>query len=351
MLIRLLNNKIDFITQDYIEVTSAGVEVFAPLKNDTIVITGGTGFMGTWIVGLLAFLNDHHSFNMNIILVARQMDHFKLQRPHLANRNDIKLISADVRHFADLPMDTNWIIHAAATPDNRVHATRPLETMSVIANGTHSILRAAERCSNFKMLLNISSGLIYGSQPLLNNALQESHAGAPLCGTVTSAYAEAKRYAETLCAASRSEARMPVMTVRPFAFIGPYQSLERPWAINNFINDALSGRAIRIMGDGNTIRSYLYASDMAYWILTMLVRGQAGETYNLGSDEEIDLKTLAEMVSAKLRGGHQIQLRVGNGNQASRFIPDLSFAAKQLHLTRTVDLDTALTKTIAWHQL
>jgi dTDP-glucose 4,6-dehydratase len=317
-----------------------------------IVITGGTGFVGTWLAGLLAYLNDHHQFNTHVILVARNIDSFKATRPHLAARRDIKLVSADIRHYSDLPMETNWIIHAAASPDNRLHATQPLETMSVIANGTYSILRAAERCSNFKMLLNMSSGLIYGAQPLQQQQISETYAGAPKCATVTSAYAEAKRYAETLCAASRSQARMPVVIARPFAFIGPYQSLERPWAINNFINEGLSGKTIRILGDGNTVRSYLYASDMAYWTLAMLARGESGEIFNLGSDEAIDLKSLATLISQKMTANSDVQLSAsGNQQQTSRFIPDLTLAQTRLKLTRTVDLQTALVKTIKWHQL
>lgn len=352
MLVNMTNAVTDFITQDYVEVTKQGIDAFKPLQNDTIVITGGTGFVGTWVAGLLAFLNDCHSFNTQIILLARNIDHFKATRPHLAHRRDIKLISADIRHFSDLPAETNWLIHAAATPDNRVHATQPLETMSVIANGTYSILRAAERCSNFKMLLNLSSGLIYGSQPLNQSSINESYAGAPKCGSASSAYAEAKRFAETLCAASRSQARMPVVTVRPFAFIGPYQSLERPWAINNFINDAISGKNIRILGDGNTIRSYMYASDMAYWILSILAGADSGETYNLGSTEEINLKNLATVISEKVANKPEITFSAASNQiQSSRFIPDLAYAKKNLNLNTTVTLNRAIEKTINWHSL
>lgn len=352
MIVNLRHQATDFLTADYQAVTANGVEIFYPIKNDVVVITGGTGFVGTWLAGLIAFLNDYHQFNTQVILVARNIESFKVTRPHLAARPDIKLVSADIRHYSDLPMDTNWIIHAAASPDNRLHATQPLETMSVIANGTYSILRAAERCSNFKMLLNLSSGLIYGAQPMQQQNMHESYAGAPKCATVTSAYAEAKRYAETLCAASRSQARMPVVIARPFAFIGPYQSLERPWAINNFINEALCGKTIRILGDGNTVRSYLYASDMAYWLLAMLARGESGEIFNLGSDEAIDLKSLAAVISQKCVSKPNVQLSTaGNHPQTSRFIPDLTFAETRLKLKRTVDLHTALEKTIKWHQL
>lgn len=343
---------LDLILNDYHHVTANKTESLAAIKNTTLVITGGTGFVGTWLAGLIAFLNDHHAFNVNLILIGRNIEHFKMTRPHLAKRNDIQLLSSDIRYLAELPQETNWLIHAASNPDNRFHASSPMETMSIIANGTYSILRAIERCADFKMLLNLSSGLIYGSQPMTHPAIDEHYIGAPKCGTVSSAYAEAKRFAETLCHSSRSQARIPVITARPFAFIGPYQSLERPWAINHFIKDALSHKPIRVLGDGGTIRSYLYASDMAFWLLSILTRGQSGEIYNLGSDEAVTLKELAAMITALIDPAIEIQLSTAsNQPKNSRFVPEITFAQNNLQLAVTTDLHHALKKTIAWNTL
>ncbi len=69
--------------------------------------------------------------------------------------------------------------------------------------------------------------------------------------------------------------KLPVVTARPFAFIGPYQGLDKPWAVNNFLRDALLGVPIRILGDADTVRSYMYPSDMAFWLLAILAEGVA----------------------------------------------------------------------------
>ncbi|MES2217671.1 MAG: NAD-dependent epimerase/dehydratase family protein [Pseudomonadota bacterium] len=344
---------LDFILEDYRKVIGVKQESLAALKNDAVVITGGTGFIGTWLTGLITYLNDYHSFNTQVVLIAKNINHFKVTRPHLANRKDVKLIAADVRYLMELPADTNWLIHAAGTPDNRFHATYPLETMSTIANGTYSVLRAVERCSNFKMLLNLSSGLIYGQQPFQQELMDENFAGAPKCGTASSAYAEAKRYAETLCHASRSQARIPVVTARPFAFMGPYQSLEAPWALNNFIKDALSGHEIRVLGDGETVRSYMYASDLAFWLLSILSRSQSGEVYNVGSAESVTLAELASRVANQFDFKVEIKLRTSAATalQNSRFVPDVTSAQIKLQLGLTVDLTAAIERTIAWNQL
>lgn len=345
-------SSVDLILEDYDNVTQSRITSLALLKNNVVVITGGTGFIGTWIAGLIAYLNDHHSFNTQVILIARNLDYFRMSRPHLI-RNDVKLIAADVRYLIELPTETNWLIHAAGIPDNRFHSTYPLDTMSIIASGTYSVLRAVERCSNFKMLLNISSGLIYGLQQLKQTRINEVYAGAPKCGTVSSAYAEAKRYAETLCHSSRSQARIPVVTARPFAFIGPYQSLEMPWAINNFIKDAMSGNSIRVLGDGKTVRSYMYASDMAFWLLNILAKGKSGEIYNIGSPTSITLEKLASIIASQVDSQLEIKLRTSFSNQVqnSRFVPDVSFAQNTLQLSITVSLREAIERTIKWNKL
>ena len=344
---------IELVHEDLDKALKGQVERLAPLKGDMLVVTGGTGFMGTWISELVAYLNDRHAFETRLVLLARSTDQFRSQRPHLANREDIQLLKSDVRHTIEVPKETNWLIHAAANPDTRFHSNNPIETMSVIADGTTAILRAVDRCSHFKMFLNVSSGLIYGSQPVDLDRMPEHYSGAPLCGSNASAYAEAKRYAETLCSAARSQARIPVATVRPFAFIGPYQSLESPWAINSFVKDALTGNPIRVLGDGKTVRSYMYASDMAVWMLRILTGATSGQSYNIGSTEAISLESLAELVAGHFSARPEIRLGLGVGEiyrQRSRLVPDVTLA-QGLGLELKTNLAEALGRTIQWNRL
>ncbi len=323
----------------------------APLKGDTVVITGGTGFVGTWLSEMLSTLNDDFLFGTQIVLISRSTDHFRATRPHLANRKDVTLVKSDVRHTFELPKETNWVIHAAANPDGRLHSSNPVEAMSIIADGTASVLRSVDRCSQFKMFLNLSSSLIYGGQPWELEKMAETFAGAPDCASVSSVYAEAKRFAETLCAAARSQARIPVVTARPFAFIGPYQSMEANWAINSFIRDAMSGNAVRVTGDGQTVRSYMYPSDMAFWMLRVLTAGVSGTAYNVGSEEGIALETLASMIAGHFTPRPEVRLRTAAGIvPRNRMVPDVSRAKKMLGLMQKVSLAQAVERTIQWNQ-
>jgi dTDP-glucose 4,6-dehydratase len=233
-----------------------------------------------------------------------------------------------------------------------MHSSDPKKTIEVIVNGTNSALEMASRLPDLKKFLNISSGQIYGPQPWDMKLVPENYFSGIDCSSLTSVYPEAKRLAETLCTVYKNQHRLPIVNARPFAFIGPYQLLDRPWAINNFIRDSLRGGPIRILGDGNTVRSYMYPSDMALWLLTILVKGSVGFNYNVGSPNELTLHDLAEKIALKFERPPKIISRVSKDEhfRSTKFVPDVSLAQKTLGLSLKVDIDTAIIRTIRWNQ-
>lgn len=346
-------NLVDIIKEDCDRVTTGFPGALSALQGECIFITGGTGFVGTWLTELVAFLNDTYNFNTKLILLSGRSHSFSAKAPHLARRKDVVLVEQDIRSLLDIPSDVSWIIHAAANPDNRLHASDPLKTMDVIVKGTESVLAAATRLQDLKKFLNISSGLVYGLQPLELETISENFRGILDFTSIGSAYAEAKRIGETLCAVYRNQHRLPIVNSRPFAFIGPYQLLDRPWAINNFIRDSLLGGTIRILGDGETIRSYMYPSDMALWLLTILTNGQIGSNYNVGSPDELTLKGLASKISNHFSPPPEIVLRSSEMTtlKRSKFVPDVSLASQELKLSLTVDIEESIKRTIMWNRI
>ncbi len=340
------------IKNDVEEVLKDDNNLLSPLKGGKILITGGTGFVGSWLVETLAFLNDQYGYQIKMQLLARHASQFKAGAPHLAGRGDVFLIDKDVRNILEIDEDVTHVIHAAANPDNRLHSSDPLRVMDVVSKGTESVLAAASRISGLKKLLNISSGLVYGPQPLALEAMPESYSGGPDCSSIMSVYAEAKRFSETLCAAHRNQFKMPVVTARPFAFIGPYQLLDKPWAVNNFINDALRGGPINILGDEKTVRSYMYPSDLAFWLLRILAAGESGRIYNVGSPCGVTLKELADKIAANFTPQPEIVLASKDHKQQhrSRFVPDVKASQSELGLKIKVGIDEAIKKTLLWHK-
>lgn len=333
---------------------SAGDDIrqLTALKKCHVVITGGTGFAGSWLAEMISFLNDEHEFGIRLSLVAPHAHDFRERAPHLAGRADVMLTQADVRNMTSLPSDTDWIIHGAGSPDRRVHFSNPVQTVETIVSGTQAVMNAASRLSALQGILCLSSGLVYGAQKAKADPAAEKGFAALDCNSLSSVYAESKRAAEMVTAAFRSQYGLPVLNARLFAFIGPYQLLDRPWAVNNFLSDALRGGPIRVQGTGDTVRSYMYGSDLAFWLLRILVSGKSGSAYNVGSPEGIKLRDLAARIAAcpaKRAGVELNTLPTAHAAESTQWLPDVSLVAKDFGLGVRLGLDEAIDRTFHWH--
>lgn len=342
----------DRVRQDCLNVLNGREKTLDSLRESTLVIIGGTGFVGTWIAEMVAALNDEYHFGIKLTLMSRSTAKFASRLPHLASRDDVQLIKSDVRELTSCPMDADWVIHAAANPDVRTHASNPLDTASVIVDGTLSVMRTAERMGQLKKLLYLSSGLVCGSQSILENGLAENTQGAPLLDA-SFMYPNAKRFAETLCSAARTQSRIPVLVARPFSFIGPYQPLDTPWAQTTFLSDALRAHNIRVLGDGQVVRSYLYGSDAAYWFLKLLVDGQVGDVVNVGSPVGITLQELAKEVAKNFDPAPEIMFNTAprSVGRSAQLLPDTTHAQNEYELTAYTSLQEAIKLTVQWHRM
>jgi nucleoside-diphosphate-sugar epimerase len=323
------------------------------LRNQTILITGGTGFIGKWLTEVVTILNDEESFNIKLYLLARNIDDYKAEVPHLAMLKYVHLIEQDIRNVNVLPDDVEWVIHAAGSPDNRIHVSNPLKTIETFYKGTQALLDACLRLPVLNKFVHLSSNTVYGDQ--LHSSLQgikENELGVIGFNTVNAAYSESKRMAETVCAIYRNQQKLPIVITRPFSFIGPYQNLEKPWAINNFIRDSILNGPIRILGNENTVRSYLYGSDLACWLLKVLASGKSSATYNIGGDQPISLKDLASKVTSNFSNEINVVVKYSKAypTQSSISVPDTTAIKLDLEVQQHIDFDLALKKTIDWYK-
>ena len=321
------------------------------LENTRVLITGASGFMGLWLTEVLLYLAHNHGVKLKLLLLARDFTSAKLQAPHLYEDTESVTILADnVRSIHELPTDVNWVIHAAASPDLRVHNSQPLHSSRTIAQGTQTMLECASRLPMLKGFLNVSSGYVYGYHSAGNPIAERDFDGFDPSG-FSNAYLEAKRYAESLCAIFRNQYRLPIFNVRPFSFIGPYQPIDAPWAVNNFIANVVGGQPIRIQGDGTAVRSYMYGADMAWWMLNFLLSGEPGFSYNLGSSEAISLVDLAE----KIRQLAASDVTINKGKtlanaKKSFFVPSVDRVRGEFGLGLEFGLDEALSRTLRWYK-
>jgi dTDP-glucose 4,6-dehydratase len=211
-------------------------------------------------------------------------------------------------------------------------------------------LEAAAQLPDLKRLINLSSSLVSGTHER-SGPITESDFFAIPVAQLHGVYRDAKRSAESLCAAYRSQFRLPISIIRPFTFVGPYQEIDRPWAINSFMRDMLTGSEIRMHNDGSARRSYLYGSDAAWWTLVALLKGVDGQVYNMGSAEPVSHMELIKLIEKITNKDAKIvfsnaTLKVSKPDD---LYPDLNHSYKSLGVEQTCSLEQAIKKTYRWH--
>jgi len=337
-----------FINDDLVRIYPSVANKLSESYGKCFLITGGAGFLGSWICEWLMFLNRNENAGIKIYILDRESDKFEQRFSHEINKKEIVIINSDIRSLTEIPRDVNYIIHAAATPDTRYHVSCPMDTMTTIAEGTAAMLRAASRLNNLIGILNISSSAFYANAG--SASLKENGEALNFSPNLSTVYAESKRYAEKLCQAARNELRIPIVNVRPFTFCGPYQDLSSPWILNTFINDALNNRQIRIYGDGQTVRGVMYGADFAVWILIILMHAKSAATFNVGSDIPVLASDLANRVAANFSPQPSIMLNTSLAkiNDRTYLLPDLNAVKNEFNIGLFTNLDLSVSRTVSW---
>jgi dTDP-glucose 4,6-dehydratase len=222
--------------------------------------------------------------------------------------------------------------------------------LTTIVDGTARVLDVAMTRGVRKFLLT-SSGAVYGKQPASMTHIPEDYLGAPDPLDPGSVYAEGKRVSEQMCAVVAAQNSIEIKIARCFAFVGPHLPLDAHFAIGNFIGDVLAGRPIKINGDGTPRRSYLYASDLAIWLWTMLFRAPSLMPVNVGSFEDLSILELAQAVVQSLDASIEIQVAKSPtpGATVARYVPSVDRAKATLGLQQTVSLQEAIRGTAQWY--
>ncbi len=347
-----INKPSEIVKQDVLNIFEMHSQLPEPLRNAHIYITGGTGFLGTWLLELISGLNDEFDFKIRASIASRSPEQFSHKAPHLFKRKEFKFYDTDIRHLVELPHDVTHIIHAAAISNKNLFSTLPTSSFENNVDATLQILRLAMQLGSIQNILLLSSSLVYGKLQTDNLSLTEDYTGGLLPPfDINSINAESKRACEAAAAAFLTEMKLPISIARPFSFVGPYQSLALPWAITDFMQEAFKGGPIKIMSDGSFIRSIMYASDFANWILHMTAYAKPRSVYNVGSPEPVDMITLAKMIQSWFKTEPKIQTNLGNNtkNSMRRIVPNIEKAQNELQLKITVNLETAIRRSMEWH--
>jgi nucleoside-diphosphate-sugar epimerase len=339
------------LAQDLDHILSRTADVWPELRGVKLFITGGTGFVGTWLLESLLWADEKLDLGLKAAVVTRNPEAFASKAPHLAAHRSLQLIEGDACSFPFPEGEFQFVIHAATERYFDAVPEHPLSSFDRDVKATRRVLEFA-RTHGVRRLLFLSSGAMYGKQPSDLTHIPEDYAGAPSTMDLKSPYGQGKRISEWMCAMYAAQYGFAALIARLFAFVGPHLPLDANYAVGNFIRDALQGGPIRIAGDGTPYRSYLYAADLAIWLWTILVKGQSCRPYNVGSGEEISIADLAKTVAENTSPGTRVEIarQPVSGAPLARYVPNVERAERELGLRPWIPLGEGVRRTRLWYQ-
>jgi UDP-glucuronate decarboxylase len=313
------------------------------LPDCSLLLTGGTGFIGRAL--LRHWETNPADRPYRVVAISRDPQAFAQSFPELAGVPWLDLRHGDVTVMNSLPRESfDAVIHAAADSTMGPQLS-PLQRYTQIVDGTRHLLDLAVAARARRFLL-LSSGAVYGSRSAGQPDPEESDCNAPDPLNPENAYGIAKRTAEHLGALAHREHGLEVVIARCFAFVGRDLPLDVHFAIGNFIRDALWRKSITVNGDGTPVRSYMDQRDLSRWLLALLSQGRAGQAYNVGSDQSVNMADLAHLVRDMLAPSKPVHI-VGERRTEirSRYVPCVRKARAEVKLDFLHSLEQSILET------
>lgn len=313
------------------------------IQGETILLTGGAGFIGSTLVGALV---EH-----NKVRVLDTLDRNALARHPAAGHPNIEFIKGDVTSAADVDAaaaGVDRIVHLASVAGVGTVLNNPVRTMRVAYEGTLNILEAARRQPDIRRVVTLSTSEVYG-RLAFNVSEDEATSIGPVAESRWT-YAGSKIAAEHLAIAYSRQFGLPVVSLRPFNIYGPRQVGEG--AIHNFIKLALAEQPITVNNDGRQLRSWCYVDDMVQAILLALTRGEAiGEAINVGNPPAtLNVLRLAELVKRLTGSRSEIIFRRRDYPDVELRVPNIDKARALMSFEPQVTLEDGIERTIAWYR-
>lgn len=287
-------------------------EMFLPLKNADILITGATGFIGSMLAKALCNASDKYDLNISISGQIRNEDKAKKQYGKLYSR--IKFVN-------EISGAYDYMIHTISPTSSKYFIEHPVETIQSSVMSTIDVLELA-RQSNAS-LVYLSSMEQYGvPYEKSNNRMTEDMIGVIDHLNVRSSYSESKRLCECLCASYSSEYDVDVKIARLAQTFGAGMPLTDNRMPMQFAKAVIENRDIVLHTDGKSVVNSVYITDAITGILTIMNKGTKGEAYNICNDEESrSVYEIAELVANEIAGGY-INVRIEN-NENMGYAPNV----------------------------
>ncbi len=302
-----------------------------------IVITGGSGFVGSYLCEKL--INDGHK----IIVIDNLLTGSTENITNLVDNKNFSFIEHDVQNHIEIEDKVDYVLHFASAASPKAYTEHPVNTLKAGSVGTINTLGLAKKHSAEYLLASTSE--VYGD-PLISPQNEEYWGNVNPNGE-RSMYDEAKRFAEAAVATYSRSYGLKTKIVRIFNTYGPRMQLNDGRVVTNFIVQALRNENITIYGDGSQTRSFSYVEDTVAGIIS-LMNSTEYDVFNIGNPNEMTVGQLAEKIIELTDSTSEIKyLELPNDDPKQRK-PDITKAKTKLNWEPKVNLDEGLAKTIIW---
>ena len=341
----------DLFEKDVEEMSLFLEKFYKKIEGKTFLITGGSGFIGTYLVETLSFLNKHKLKKpCRVISCDNYITSVKSNK--ISTDKNIKHIKRDVKIPFKVNGAINYIIHAAGIASPVYYQKHPLETIDVAVSGTRNMLELA-KIKKVESFLFFSSSEIYGDPNPNSIPTKETYNGNVSSTGPRSCYDESKRLGETLCTIYFNLFKIPVKIIRPFNVFGPGMNHTDYRVIPTFVYNGIHNKEILIHSDGLQTRTFCYVTDAIRAFLMILFSNRNGQVYNVGNDKnEITMNNLAkllnEILENKIKVRHVGYAKNYPQDEPRRRCPDLKKIKKEIGYSPKVDLKTGLSRTLDW---
>lgn len=314
------------------------------IKNKRIFLTGGAGFIGTKICGILSLDNE--------ILIYDSLKRNSIKNTVLLDKSNVNLVEGDILNIDYLKkvvndFKPNIVIHLAAVAGIDTVIKNPVNTMKVNMIGTYNILEAIKE-HKIDRFIDFSTSEVFGSYAY---KVEESHTtNLEAVGDARWTYSVSKLAGEHLAHSYYKEYGIPVVTIRPFNIYGPGQVGEG--AIHQFVLRAIKNEKIEIHGDGDQIRSWCYIDDFVEGIMLSITDENAiGESFNIGNPKgTITISMLAYLIKKIANSNSEIVYIPKEYVDVELRIPSIEKAKQILKYNPKYELEEGLENTIEWYR-